>query len=332
MVQKDRISGASREQKASNGVSRARQGARPRARPASTSRGATRARESRGSRVKTGRETCRAAVARGRAAIEWRWRWRPGRGGPIRGEGFRQWTDRMRDVEELLDNPEMRAEAARLRDRVRGEREEYKRHSKEPDWKKLKDLVAEPMNELRNSDRRGSSPSRVAGCPCADRSRSRSASVRRGRAALLRTIGERSMTLPSLIWGSPQWMAVTLALVGLATAALRVELHAGRGETIGQNRRRGLEGPGFHGAGDQLARAAAHRLEAAPGGQRVCDPGRQQPEFADSRRRVPRRPMVTGCAGCFGGNLPGRRGSVRITTFAAMCLTRTSAQWMDLKR
>jgi hypothetical protein len=56
----------------------------------------------------------------------------------------------MRDVEELLDNPDMRAEAARLRDRARGEREEFKRHAKEPDWKKLKDLVAEPMNELRN--------------------------------------------------------------------------------------------------------------------------------------------------------------------------------------
>ena len=29
-----------------------------------------------------------------------------------------------------------------------GEREEYKRHSKEPDWNKLKQMVAEPMNEL----------------------------------------------------------------------------------------------------------------------------------------------------------------------------------------
>src|SRR5580693_1898491 len=28
------------------------------------------------------------------------------------------------------------------------------------------------------------------------------------------------MTWPSLIWGSPQWMAVTVGLVGLATAAL----------------------------------------------------------------------------------------------------------------
>ena len=72
-----------------------------------------------------------------------------GPGNPITGEGFRPWSDRMRDVEELLDDPEMRAEAARIRDRVRGAREEYKRHSKVPDWGKLKELVADPMRELR---------------------------------------------------------------------------------------------------------------------------------------------------------------------------------------
>jgi hypothetical protein len=75
---------------------------------------------------------------------------RGGPGGPITGEGFRQWSDRMRDVEELLDEPELRAEAARIRDRVRGAREEYKRHSKVPDWNQLKTLVAEPINELRD--------------------------------------------------------------------------------------------------------------------------------------------------------------------------------------
>jgi hypothetical protein len=72
-----------------------------------------------------------------------------GPGGPVTGEGFRQWSDRMRDVEELLDDPEWRAEAARIRDRVRGARDEFKRHAKEPDWTKLRTLVAEPMNELR---------------------------------------------------------------------------------------------------------------------------------------------------------------------------------------
>jgi hypothetical protein len=54
----------------------------------------------------------------------------------------------MREVEELLDDPNLRAEAARIRDRVRGAREEFKRHAKEPDWTQLKSLVAEPIREL----------------------------------------------------------------------------------------------------------------------------------------------------------------------------------------
>ncbi len=73
-----------------------------------------------------------------------------GRGGPITGEGFREWSDRMRDVEELLEDPALRAEAARIRDRVRGAREEFKRHSKMPDWTKMKGLVADPIAELRD--------------------------------------------------------------------------------------------------------------------------------------------------------------------------------------
>ena len=72
-----------------------------------------------------------------------------GPGGPITGEGFRRWSDRMRDVEELIEDPEWRAEAARIRDRVRGAREEFRRHSKEPDWNKLQGLVTKPINELR---------------------------------------------------------------------------------------------------------------------------------------------------------------------------------------
>jgi hypothetical protein len=56
----------------------------------------------------------------------------------------------MRDVEELLNDPEMRAEAARIRDRVRGAREDVKRHAKLPDWNQLQQLVADPINELRD--------------------------------------------------------------------------------------------------------------------------------------------------------------------------------------
>jgi hypothetical protein len=73
-----------------------------------------------------------------------------GPGRPITGEGFREWSDRMRDVEELLDDPELRAETARIRDRARAAREEYKRHANEPDWKQLQSLVAQPIDELRD--------------------------------------------------------------------------------------------------------------------------------------------------------------------------------------
>jgi hypothetical protein len=74
----------------------------------------------------------------------------PNPNGPITGDGFRQWSDRMRDVEELLEDPQLRAEAARIRDRARGAREDYKRHAKEPDPKALKEMVADPIRELRD--------------------------------------------------------------------------------------------------------------------------------------------------------------------------------------
>ena len=69
--------------------------------------------------------------------------------GPITGQNYREWIDRMRGVENLIEDPDLRGEAARIRDRVRGAREDYKLHAAEPDWDKLQDLVAEPLNELR---------------------------------------------------------------------------------------------------------------------------------------------------------------------------------------
>jgi hypothetical protein len=73
-----------------------------------------------------------------------------GPGNPITGGGFREWSDRMRDVEELLDDPDLQADAARIRDRVRAAREEFRRHAKEPDPEKLRGLVADPLRELRD--------------------------------------------------------------------------------------------------------------------------------------------------------------------------------------
>lgn len=79
---------------------------------------------------------------------------RGGPGGPITGDDFREWNDRMRDVEDLLDDPDLRAEVARIRDRAEAARADFKRYSKEPDWDKLIDAVAEPLAELRERVRR----------------------------------------------------------------------------------------------------------------------------------------------------------------------------------
>ncbi len=69
--------------------------------------------------------------------------------GPILGREFGEWTDRLRDVEELLDAPELRTEAARIRERARSFRVEFKRHGQPPQWSLVKLEVAAPLAGLR---------------------------------------------------------------------------------------------------------------------------------------------------------------------------------------
>jgi hypothetical protein len=69
---------------------------------------------------------------------------------PIGGGGFLNWSDRLRDVEEMVVDPELRAEAARIRDRARSIRAEVKRHSQAPNWGLVRVQVAEPLVELSN--------------------------------------------------------------------------------------------------------------------------------------------------------------------------------------
>jgi hypothetical protein len=71
--------------------------------------------------------------------------------GPITGGGFREWTDRLRDVEEMVGDPELRAEAARIRDRARALRAEFKRHSEEPNWELVQEFIGRPLMELRDA-------------------------------------------------------------------------------------------------------------------------------------------------------------------------------------
>ncbi|MCH8045951.1 MAG: hypothetical protein IID44_19735 [Planctomycetes bacterium] len=69
---------------------------------------------------------------------------------PIGGEDFLDWSDRLRDIEEMIADPELRAEAARIRDRAKAIRKDVKRHSKPPNWNLVKVDVADPLIELQN--------------------------------------------------------------------------------------------------------------------------------------------------------------------------------------
>jgi hypothetical protein len=56
----------------------------------------------------------------------------------------------LRDVEEMMADPDLRAEAARIRDRARAIRRDLKRHSAEPNWDLIKLKVAQPLAELKD--------------------------------------------------------------------------------------------------------------------------------------------------------------------------------------
>ena len=56
----------------------------------------------------------------------------------------------MRNVEELLEDPKWQADVARIRDRARSVRAEYKRHSKDPNWDLVRDKILNPLAELQD--------------------------------------------------------------------------------------------------------------------------------------------------------------------------------------
>jgi hypothetical protein len=60
------------------------------------------------------------------------------------------WAERLRDVEEMIDTPELRNEVARVRERAREMRSELKRHAKNPQWPIVKSQIATPLAEIRN--------------------------------------------------------------------------------------------------------------------------------------------------------------------------------------
>jgi len=68
---------------------------------------------------------------------------------PLTGADFRPWADGLRDVEEMVGDPELRARAAQIRDRAAAMRAEFKRHSEPPNWDLVRDTISKPLAELR---------------------------------------------------------------------------------------------------------------------------------------------------------------------------------------
>ncbi|HUG93235.1 MAG TPA: hypothetical protein VML55_20505 [Planctomycetaceae bacterium] len=71
-----------------------------------------------------------------------------GRAGPLTGDDFQQWSDRMRDVEETVGEPELRSEVSRIRERARSIRADFKRHAQEPNWDLVQAEILAPLLEL----------------------------------------------------------------------------------------------------------------------------------------------------------------------------------------
>ncbi len=72
-------------------------------------------------------------------------------GSPITGNTeFTEWSQRLSNVEEMVDRPALRNQIAQARDRARAARAEYKRHSKEPRWDLVQMQILGPLIEVRD--------------------------------------------------------------------------------------------------------------------------------------------------------------------------------------
>ena len=72
-------------------------------------------------------------------------------GGPITGDDYLAWSDRLREVEEMVDRTDLRNRVAIARDRARVLRQQYRKERKKPDWDVVRLEVMKPLNEVRDT-------------------------------------------------------------------------------------------------------------------------------------------------------------------------------------
>jgi hypothetical protein len=69
---------------------------------------------------------------------------------PLTGEDFSSWSDGLREVEQLVDDPTLRDNIAKARERARLTRQDFKRERKKPDWAVVQLQVMKPLTEVRD--------------------------------------------------------------------------------------------------------------------------------------------------------------------------------------
>jgi hypothetical protein len=69
--------------------------------------------------------------------------------GPLTGADFGRWTDGLRNVEQLLDSPDLRDAVANARERARLLRRDFTQSQQKPDWAVVELQVLRPLVEVR---------------------------------------------------------------------------------------------------------------------------------------------------------------------------------------
>ena len=72
-----------------------------------------------------------------------------GRGGPITGGDYVNWSDRLRDVEQALDPQDLRNQLTTVRERASALRAQYRLNGRRPDDKYVREQILVPMTQVR---------------------------------------------------------------------------------------------------------------------------------------------------------------------------------------
>jgi hypothetical protein len=70
-------------------------------------------------------------------------------GGPITGNGYVNWSDRLRDVEQVLDSQDLRNQLATVRERAAVIRGEYRDLGRKPDGEVVRQQILAPLSQVR---------------------------------------------------------------------------------------------------------------------------------------------------------------------------------------